>query len=605
MQRDRRILSIDGSGFRALTQLGLLEYLMDQVNKGHPPGVADKCPADVFDLICGTAAGGLLAILLGRLGMSCEDARKTYLELERKLFTKGTQKSDGTWDVLRTSTAKFGTKDFQDELKRVVEERLGEEDALMLSDKPTKNQQKSCRTLVTVMRSDRLTGADKLTDAEKNKAYADGDNDALRIRSYKLPVRPGDQSDSSVAPAPTWTVWQAAIGTTACPTMFSPVDMISENPSSSGLFQAASGSGFANPSMIAYVEALDLFGTRSDPPPLTLVSLGMGIRNRHDYETSNDAIDQRHVINQQAWKLREGILGDSKGSKGDAKINEDRVKAFLRQTQLVAVATQIKHLRVSALIQRSGSSQRYFRFDPSRDNRDFVIVDFAQQQLVEGMVTSCTRTQDAGLRKSWTDATRQIRGTWAWQWVELRNHTNGCEDNRVNELTETGQTESTSAALDEIALDMVDKCHRWETRSQNTSKEHITCFTIILDEDKKWSSEMFTGRVDPEYLPPPDFRSLKRSRLYVRVLLEDTDMRFYSQRASRNFTDTAEPDSDGSDPQSPVEAIRRWNLPGVTGFNSAGWSTRSGVDLNDLFRDYQRFHYPHEGTWVKVKKVVN
>ncbi|KAF9052572.1 acyl transferase/acyl hydrolase/lysophospholipase [Rhodocollybia butyracea] len=350
MQRDRKILSIDGSGFRALTQLGLLEYLMKQVNQGHPPDMADKCPADVFDLICGTAAGGLLAILLGRLGMSCERARDTYLDLERRLFTQGNQRQDGSWELL-TSTATFGTTDFQDELKRVVKRQLGAENApdndprfqmLVPPGTPTTNQ-KYCRTLVTVMRSDRPTG-----DTDNNKAYANGDDDAVRVRSY--------QPRNNNAPAPTtWTVWDAAIGTTACPKLFSPVDIQSQ-PTSSGLFQAASASGFANPSMIAYLEALDLFGTRSDPPPLTLVSLGMGIRNRHDYTASDD--------------ISEGILAaqgflfkDSEGTEAN-RINKDRAKAFLKQTQLISVATRIKDLRVSALIQRSGSSQRYFRFDP-------------------------------------------------------------------------------------------------------------------------------------------------------------------------------------------------------------------------------------------------
>lgn len=189
------------------------------------------------------------------------------------------------------------------------------------------------------MRSSSPTGV-----AGNNKAYADGDNDADRIRSYKLPVRPSRQSN--VAPAPTsWTVWQAAMGATACLTTFSPVDITSPDPSCSGLFQAASASGFANPSMIAYLEALDLFGTPLDAPPLTLISLGMGIRISHDYETSNDAISQ------QALDLRKGVLSGSTGLKKDDK---DRLEAFLKQTQLVAVATRIKDLRVSALIQRSG-----------------------------------------------------------------------------------------------------------------------------------------------------------------------------------------------------------------------------------------------------------
>lgn len=132
-----------------------------------------------------------------------------------------------------------------------------------------------------------------------------------------------------------WTVWDAAIGTTACPQLFLPVQVIAA--STPGLFQAANASGFANPSMIAYLEALDLFGTRSDPPSLTLVSLGMGLRIRHDYDAPRDDVISQHIAD---------LAGGSPGS--------ERLRDFLRQTQLVAVATRLKDLRVANLIRRTG-----------------------------------------------------------------------------------------------------------------------------------------------------------------------------------------------------------------------------------------------------------
>jgi hypothetical protein len=45
-------------------------------------------PHEVFDLIGGTSTGGLMAILLGRLRLSVDQALKEYGDLGEKLFSK-------------------------------------------------------------------------------------------------------------------------------------------------------------------------------------------------------------------------------------------------------------------------------------------------------------------------------------------------------------------------------------------------------------------------------------------------------------------------------------------------------------------------------------
>jgi hypothetical protein len=89
--------------------------------------------------------------------------------------------------------------------------------------------------------------------------------------------------------------------------------------------------------MIAYTEALDLFGNDAE---VTLVSLGMGLRNRHDYSsptaTSIDA------------------MITSLGSSLQSQIQEPRLREFVEQTQLVATGTRIKDLRVADRIRRAG-----------------------------------------------------------------------------------------------------------------------------------------------------------------------------------------------------------------------------------------------------------
>lgn len=48
----------------------------------------DLTPCDVFDLVTGTSTGGLIAIMLGKLGMSLDDCIQAYRNLAKKIFEK-------------------------------------------------------------------------------------------------------------------------------------------------------------------------------------------------------------------------------------------------------------------------------------------------------------------------------------------------------------------------------------------------------------------------------------------------------------------------------------------------------------------------------------
>jgi len=84
-QRDRepadgspiRILSFDGS-LHGLPQLYIVQDIMQQVARlldENSPGAKDifPRPCDLFDLICGTSTGGIVALMLGRLRMVSQD----------------------------------------------------------------------------------------------------------------------------------------------------------------------------------------------------------------------------------------------------------------------------------------------------------------------------------------------------------------------------------------------------------------------------------------------------------------------------------------------------------------------------------------------------
>jgi hypothetical protein len=100
-----RILSLDGGGIRGLSSLMILKELMNAINSEKPPK-----PCDVFDMICGTSTGGwavvfplrlmvmanhesrLIAIMLGRLGMSVEECIQEYKKLGSRVFSSSTHR---------------------------------------------------------------------------------------------------------------------------------------------------------------------------------------------------------------------------------------------------------------------------------------------------------------------------------------------------------------------------------------------------------------------------------------------------------------------------------------------------------------------------------
>jgi patatin-like phospholipase/acyl hydrolase len=83
--RNRKLclLSLDGGGVRGLSSLFILKQLMESVNPDKPPR-----PCDHFDMIGGTSTGGLIALMLGRLGLTVDECIQEYADLARKVFTK-------------------------------------------------------------------------------------------------------------------------------------------------------------------------------------------------------------------------------------------------------------------------------------------------------------------------------------------------------------------------------------------------------------------------------------------------------------------------------------------------------------------------------------
>ena len=68
MDRPRRILALDGGGVRGLSSLLILGEIMEEIAQASGLDETPR-PSEYFDVIGGTSTGGLIAIMLGLLGM--------------------------------------------------------------------------------------------------------------------------------------------------------------------------------------------------------------------------------------------------------------------------------------------------------------------------------------------------------------------------------------------------------------------------------------------------------------------------------------------------------------------------------------------------------
>jgi hypothetical protein len=135
-----RVLCFDGGGFRGKASLLILDRLMRAVSAitgSHPAR-----PCQYFDLIAGTSTGGLIALMLGRLGYTTEQAIAKYTECASRIFSR--VGSNIAW--VATGYPKVDGRPLEHLLKEIG--RAGGQDAELLEDPapPTSH----CRVLVQV-----------------------------------------------------------------------------------------------------------------------------------------------------------------------------------------------------------------------------------------------------------------------------------------------------------------------------------------------------------------------------------------------------------------------------------------------------------------------
>jgi hypothetical protein len=77
-------------------------------------------PCEVFDLICGTSVGGLISILLGRLGLDCQTALEVYEKAVKTLF----EGHNDVWNVIVNGEF-LETSTFETYIRQIVENVAG------------------------------------------------------------------------------------------------------------------------------------------------------------------------------------------------------------------------------------------------------------------------------------------------------------------------------------------------------------------------------------------------------------------------------------------------------------------------------------------------
>ena len=197
------VLCLDGGGVRGLSSLLILRNVMERLQI--------KCnwkqvplPCEVFDLICGTSTGGIIALMLGRLRMSIEEAIHGYLDFSRTVFGKKSTdmsllswafSSQGRNEKNTSRSAIYDASVLEEWVKKIAADHGG--DPLAPLEDPLNGTSRCCRTFVVAV----------------TRSYADAP--PRLFRSYSTNTKRAD----------TCGIWEVARATTAAIPFFDPMVM--------------------------------------------------------------------------------------------------------------------------------------------------------------------------------------------------------------------------------------------------------------------------------------------------------------------------------------------------------------------------------------------
>ncbi|KNZ82009.1 Nephrocystin-3, partial [Termitomyces sp. J132] len=215
----------DDGGIRGLSGLYILQEIMFRLMHLENSQSMPK-PCDYFDIIGGVGTGGVIALMLGRLGMTIDQAINEYAS-----FSKNVYSDVKTWS---TSQEKFKASIFVSEMEKVLISAGFPIDISM-------QDQTFCRSFVVALPSANMT--------------------PRIFRTYQVRANPGYNC----------TVVQAARATTATPELFKPVVITAQGVSETFI---GARLGYSNPTSVVLDEAKLVFGLSQQV--VCLVSIGAG-----------------------------------------------------------------------------------------------------------------------------------------------------------------------------------------------------------------------------------------------------------------------------------------------------------------------------------------
>lgn len=213
-------------------------------------------PCEWFDLIVGTSTGGLIALMVGRLRMSVDEAIAAYRGLAREVFTEDNRTLSDRINPL-SSAPRYGAVKLEEAVKGFAGNALLAEDAEgALSDV-------RCRVaVVTVMQSA-------------------ADLKPTLLRTYINNVTP-----------PTCTIVEAARATSAATGFFPPAEV--QMKANLSITYVDGGLSCNNPALLAAREARQIWDTTASSESVKLiVSIGTGVTPYVGFEGNLIELAQR------------------------------------------------------------------------------------------------------------------------------------------------------------------------------------------------------------------------------------------------------------------------------------------------------------------------
>ncbi|KAL2289483.1 hypothetical protein FJTKL_01756 [Diaporthe vaccinii] len=193
--RPLRILVLDGGGIKGYTSLLILQRIFRMLkDKAGNQLTEQPKPCDVFDLIVGTSTGGLIAVMLGRLHMTIEEAIKQYETVGEKVFGKPTYGKVGLAARGIVGRPLYSIETLQECIKDAIGTRVPvvPPDALFCEERDP-----GCKVMLCVTRKRTYTP------------------DVLRNYATNAPTKENYECQ----------IWEATSATAAAPIYFKPVEL--------------------------------------------------------------------------------------------------------------------------------------------------------------------------------------------------------------------------------------------------------------------------------------------------------------------------------------------------------------------------------------------